>query len=312
MTSMGRVTSGLRGRLTRLLHWDLTVRDLDTSIAFYEALTPFRATDPVDDGVGRSALLDVPGRRLPRLRLTQWHDGAVGAPHDVIGALGFTRVVLHVADLDATRARAEALGFPPVAPTTGDDFRFDVGSRGSVAYTVWTCLDPDGIVVEFLRSGEPKVSTVAQGTADLERSLAFHTDVLGLDLVDTVATPGPVPNVYLPGGAPVEFRGVFLRVPGVEAGYLDVLEHRDPAARRAPYATERQVGVVRGVLGVDDVDAAAELLRATPGVGASVEGPREVRFGADLGTRRMLEVRDPDGAILGLAEDGPGVRPTGA
>lgn len=254
------MTSTPRVRATRLLHWELNVRDLARSIAFYEALTPLRATKRIDDDRMRSSLLRVDGSPSPALRLVEWRDPATtGDAHDSIGAIGFTRVVLHVADLDGTRAVAESLGVEPVAPTTDDDFRFELGSRGSTAYRVWSCLDPDGIVVEFLENPVPKVSTVAQGTGSLERAVAFLTDELGLRVVDTVATTRPMPNVYLPGGDPVEFHGVFLRTATDAPGYLDVLEHRSPAARHPAYPHEHHVGVIRCVLEADGLPPGAEI-----------------------------------------------------
>ena len=270
----------------RILHWELNVRDLAESVAFYESLTPLRATVVVDDGVSRSTLLAGDAAPVPRLRLVERRvPRTVGSAHDSIAALGFTRVVLHVADLDATRSLAESLGIRPVAPTTGDDFRFELGTRGRVAYRVWSCLDPDGIVVEFLESPVPKVSTVAQGTASLEHAVGFLTATLGLDVVDTVATTRPMPNVYLPGGHPVEFSGTFLRF-GDAPGYLDVLEHRDPAARRPAYDVDHHVGVIRCALEVAHLD----------------EPTGAVDFGGSLGRRRVRDLRDPEGVRYQLVE----------
>lgn len=263
----------------------------------------------VDDGRTRSVLLVGAAAPLPRLRLVEWREPpTTGVAHDSIAAIGFTRVVLHVADLDGTRELAERLGIEPVAPTTGDDFRFELASRGSVAYRVWSCLDPDGIVVEFLENALPKVSTVAQGTAALTSNLGFFTEVLGLGLVDSVATTRPMPNVYLPGDAPVEFRGVFLRVPGDTGGYLDLLEHRDPASRRPAYDLPHHVGAVRCAFEVGDLDAAEHALRGFAWAGAPFavdHGIRLLDFGDPLGRRRVLDLRDPEGVAYQLV-DGAG------
>lgn len=300
-------SSSLRTHLTRLLHWEITVRDLDRSLAFYEALTPFRAASVIDDGARRSTLLSIDGGPMPRLRLVEWRTPrTTGTAHGRIGAVGFTRVVCHVADLDATRELAESQGMPPVAPTTGDEFRFELGTRGSVAYRVWACLDPDGVVVEFLENPLPKLSTVAQGTAHLERSLDFFTRILGLDLIDTVATTRPMPNVYLPGDAAVEFHGVFLRVAGDTGGYLDVLHHHDPASRLPAYDEPHHAGAMRCAFGVDDLDAAVRQLRmleAPDGPFAVDGGPGEIDFGGPLGRRRVLDLRDAEGVAYRLVEE---------
>ena len=192
----------------------------------------------------------------------------------------------------------------PMLATTGDDFRFELGSRGSVAYRVWSCLDPDGIVVEFLENPVPKLSTVAQGTAALARHLGFYTDVLGLEVADTVATVRPMPNVYLPGGEPVEFHGVFLRVPGDPNGYLDLLEHRDPGTRRPPYELTHHVGAIRCAFEVKDLDAAERTLRDARRHGGHTIGERirVTDLGRPLGRRRVLDLCDPEGVAYQLVE----------
>lgn len=306
----GSRDGGLHNRINRILHWDLNVRDLDRSIVFYEALTSFRASNVVREGSGafQSALLvntnaDAP---LPRLNLVQWLDPSpVGTPHDSLGATGFVRIVLHVTDLEGARRKAERLGAVPVAPTTGDDFRFVLGSRGSTAFHAWACLDPDGVVVEFLENPSAKLSVVAQGTTALEQDLRFYTDVLGLDLTDTVETPGPVPNVYLPGGAVVEFSGAFFRVRGDDRGYLDWLEHADRALHRPPYEVAHHVGLIRCTFEVDDLAAAEQTLRAARWRDEPVwvDGPPvDQMFGDPLGRRRVLTFRDPEGVAYQLVQ----------
>ena len=85
---------GLHDRINRILLWDVNVRELDRSIAFYEELTSLRATPPVLDanagvllegcgGTARTTLLENGNRAAPwpTLRLVQWIDPApVGAP----------------------------------------------------------------------------------------------------------------------------------------------------------------------------------------------------------------------------------------
>ncbi len=110
--------------------------------------------------------------------------------------------------------------------------------------------------------------------------------MLGLEESDTVETLRPVPNIYLPGGPPVQFRGAFFRVPGQALGYLDWLEHRDAGRRHPPYREGQHVGIIRCALEVADIDAASDAL------GLEIT---DRRFGAPLGLRPTIDVLDPEG-----------------
>lgn len=278
--------------ITRILFWEINVTDLDRTVAFYEQLTSFRAESPAAEsdreiegrpGRIRSVMLANTNRAapLPTIRLTQWIDPEpLGRPHTSPGAIGFFRVVVHVTDLDETRRRAEALGARPFAPTTGDDFRFTLGSTGSRSYRAFAVHDPDGIVVEFLESPSPKLSTVAQGTGRFEANRYLYIEGLGLELTDTVETAHPVPNIYTPAGGTVSFRGGFFRARDDDHGYLDVLEHTDPAVRDAPYPVANHVGVIACAFEVDP--------------GRAFEGV-EQDLGPSIGRRRMLPLSDEEG-----------------
>lgn len=313
VTGMGR-HHGLHDRINRILHWDVNVRHLERSIAFYEALTSYRSgplvlhEDPRTGERYRAITLENTNRAAPTptLRLIQWlHPAAVGQPHRRVSSIGFTRAVFHVADLDATRRTAESIGLSPFAPTTGDEFRFVTASLGSQPYRVFACHDPDGVIVEFIEASSPKLSTVAQGTGGLEGNLAFFRDILGLDLTDTVETPGPVADVYTPDGGTVEFSGAFFRVRGDDRGYLDWLEYQPSSVRDKPYAEPNHIGVIRCAFEVDDLDEAERALRAAlwNGYPIAIEGDAVAcDFGPPLGIRRTLSFLDPEGVRYALVE----------
>lgn len=289
------MTSDAGAGILRLLHWEVVVTSLQRTLAFYEGLTPFRHTAVVATPREMSSILVLPSSAgtTPRLRLVQPLDPPPhGAPHDSLGASGFVRIVMHVSDLDHARLNAERRGVRPVAATTGDDFEFELRSTGRRSYRVWACLDPDGIVVEFLEGPRPALSTVASGTADLVAARRFLTGVLGLVLTDTVRTPNPVPNVYLPHGTPVDFVGEFFRVAADPRGYLDVLEHADHGLRRAPYASDTNVGIARCAVEVEDLARAMGVLQRA---GLEIGDAEQIDFGADLRVRRTLSFRDPEG-----------------
>ena len=301
---MQRGIDGVR----RILFWEINVTDLERTVAFYEQLTSFRADGSaveydreVDERAGRARSVTLANTNraapLPTIRLTQWLDPQpVGRPHTSPGAIGFFRVVVHVTDLDDARRRAEALGAHPFAPTTGDDFRFVLGSTGSRSYRAFAVHDPDGVVVEFLESPSPKLSTVAQGTARFETERYFYVRVLGFELTDTVETAHPVPNIYTPAGGSVSFRGAFFRAPGDTHGYLDWLEHGDPAVRDAPYTAGNHLGVIACAFEVDDLARAEDALRVATWHGRSLEvgAVGDTEFGV-LGHRRLVAFSDPEG-----------------
>lgn len=301
--------------IERILFWEINVTDLDRTIAFYEHLTSFRADGPAAEstreldgrpGRARSVMLANTNSAapVPTIRLTQWLDPTpVGQPHTSPGAIGFFRVVVHVTDLDETRRRAEALGVHPFAPTTGDDFRFVLGSTGSRSYRAFAVHDPDGMVVEFLESPSPKLSTVAQGTARFETNRYLYIEVLGFELTDTVETAHPVPNIYTPGGGTVSFRGAFFRARGDAHGYLDWLEHTDPAVRDAPYGSGNHVGVIACAFEVDDLAGAGDAIRRVRWEQRPLEvGTAGVQELGSLGRRLVLPFIDPEGVRYALVE----------
>ncbi len=238
------------------------MRDLDRSVAFLESFTALgRRARWMPATTARPYAASRP---LPGLRLVQWHTGRrLAAPTASGRSWVSPGSCCTVADLDAARSRARSRsGIVPVAPTTGDDFRFELGSAGNRADRVWSCLDPDGTSSNCSRTRCPRSAPVAQGTADLATAREFLTGVLGARPRRHRRDARPRAQRLPPGGDPVEFRGVFLRVPGEAARHLDVLEHRPGA--RAPNATTPPASrVVHVALEVDDVDAARDPARDT-------------------------------------------------
>jgi catechol 2,3-dioxygenase-like lactoylglutathione lyase family enzyme len=323
MHAWSGVAGTLHDRINRISHYDMNVRDLDRSVAFYESVTTMRADVPArNDQVGAvhgRASGSFVSRMLhnqnatapsPRLNLVRWTDPPpVGSPHQEVAQLGFYRTVFHVPDLELAFETVVRLGARPFTAITGEDFRFVFGSGGTVAFRVFACHDPDGNVAEFIEHASPKLSVITQGTRTLESDLGFYTAVLGLDLTDTVQTPGPVPNAHSAGGGTVSLSGAFFRVRGDDRGYLSRLQpdghqHAFGTSHRA-YAEPHHVGVVRAVFEVDDLDLAMEALsRATwNGERTRIDhGPLELDFGPLFGARRVVGFRDPEGVGYQLVE----------
>jgi lactoylglutathione lyase len=122
-----------------------------------------------------------------------------------------------------------------------------------------------------------RVGYVILFVADLERSVAFYRDVIGLPF-------------KLQGDGYVEFATQGTRFGLYDRNRLDELTGQDSATPGRPG------GEV--VFLVEDVDAEAERLR---GAGATIlEGPVDRAWG-----HRTVHVEDPDGFVVELAEEIP-------
>jgi catechol 2,3-dioxygenase-like lactoylglutathione lyase family enzyme len=135
------------------------------------------------------------------------------------------------------------------------------------------------------------VSHVAVGVRDMDRSLRFYRDVIGLDV--------RFDDIEEFGGA-VKRRGVYLRWSDDPHAPFIVL---DEQLTREPSGTPKslfETGIHHFGFWVDNVDAIADRARAD-GV-EFVYGPADadtVTYGEPAGgTIRFMLVRDPDGNVV--------------
>ena len=150
------------------------------------------------------------------------------------------------------------------------------------------------------------VSHVAQCVADLDRSLHFYRDLLGL----TVRLHTTQPMARRPGAesaemyqSPRESRtvaNVYVDDPDTAQPFLVLTSHPGDRVGGEPIKLD-QVGISHISFGVEDVRAYAEELIAN---GVSLAGSLE-DFTNDLGVMRTFFVYDPDG-ILVQFDQGPG------
>ncbi len=139
-------------------------------------------------------------------------------------------------------------------------------------------------------------SHICISVSDVERSLAFYRDGLGLDVVFDRKLSGP--GMESATGEPgARGRMVGLKVPGPGGVTIELLgfAHRSAGsegARAAPGST--RVGYTNASLGVDDLDAAhAELVAA---------GIQPLQEPFEVGGVRMFFVADPDGTAIEIVE----------
>jgi catechol 2,3-dioxygenase-like lactoylglutathione lyase family enzyme len=129
---------------------------------------------------------------------------------------------------------------------------------------------------------------------DLDRSLAFYRDVLGMEIVFEQEKRGGY-LAEIVGYADAHVRMAHLQFPG--GGHrVELFQYLHPTPRGEP-GEPRDVGITHVCLAVPDIDALFERVVAA---GASpLSEPVLVDTGANAGGRGVY-VRDPDGTLLEL------------
>jgi len=148
---------------------------------------------------------------------------------------------------------------------------------------------------------------------DLDRSLPFYRDILGMRIAEPIFIGEGPPMGGIGLGAEaygfrserdVKVRGVFLRFGNDETeAFIDLLEFIQPRSIGGPYSTLHNIGIARIALKVSDIDQSyKELL--SKGV-KFITPPVRVLIGENyLADIRYCCFYDPDGTILELY--GPG------
>lgn len=138
---------------------------------------------------------------------------------------------------------------------------------------------------------------------DVDRSLAFYRDALGLQLVyDQVITRPPRPDD--PAGQPRKMRLALLRANDDFVGVIGLLEYTAPRLEEPPIEARRPgIGDVILVINAADLEQRFARVRATPGVRVSSE-PQLTEYPSPDGTGsiavRVSVVWDPDGYFVEL------------
>lgn len=140
--------------------------------------------------------------------------------------------------------------------------------------------------------------------ADIERSTAWYTDVLGLELLarqrnDNAYTRAIVgmPDALLE----IAFLALPGRAPGAPAIELELIEYVSPRGQ-APALTTNLPGVAHLAFDVDDIDAVLARLRSAGTY--PVNPPVEINRGVNRGMRACY-LRDPDGFTIELMQPAP-------
>lgn len=128
--------------------------------------------------------------------------------------------------------------------------------------------------------------------SNLERSLAFWRDVLGLELSHRAHQTGEL-AAEITGVAGAEIQLAVLKTP---TGHkIELLEYLAPAERKHFQPRPCDVGSAHMALTVDNLEA---LLGAIEPFGWKAAGaPQTLRTGPNTG-KRVVYVRDPDGTTI--------------
>ncbi len=127
--------------------------------------------------------------------------------------------------------------------------------------------------------------------SDLDRAVAFYTEVLGFPLLNrSIRDPEVISKVVGVPGADIEV--AYVQAPGHR---LELIEYRGPADRGRVESRPCDTGFAHIAFDVDDIDAVIAAVSAA-GV-APVNEAQDLVHGPNKGGRAVY-TRDPDGCTL--------------
>jgi catechol 2,3-dioxygenase-like lactoylglutathione lyase family enzyme len=144
------------------------------------------------------------------------------------------------------------------------------------------------------------VGNFAHIVSDLDRSLGFYRDVLGLSVTNTIPF-GPNDAVaafgHTEGG---QSRVAVLTVPGLAMG-IELIEYKD-IARTPQRPRFVDPGAANMAFRVRDLDGLFTRIQKSPGVTVITEGGRPVTLTTPNGVLHAVFVQDPDGFVVELID----------
>lgn len=318
----------LHDRLNHVSHWDINVTDLERSRKWYEANTNLRVITRT------TASQDFPGINIingsfggymmkdktlppgsPMIHLVEWSSPRpVGQAYSSTANAGWCRMIAVVENIDEARKTVLENGCEPFHPTWRTPLRVNP-TLPEMDFQIFLVRDPDGVCVEFCDTVAQEATgpgtrplvplMVAPNTAQLEKNLQFYVDVIGLDFICGVQTPGQVFNAWDPSGGQSGFSGAFLSVRGAGSCFWECLQWMDSPKYPTPYKEGNHVGVVRLVIEVDNVEAAQVALKEgshSLGYDVYIGEVETWDFGPEMGARKVVNFQDPEGVAYQLIQ----------
>ncbi|MDT7952041.1 MAG: VOC family protein [Acetobacteraceae bacterium] len=247
-------------QVTRLLRIELTVADLDRAVAFYTSLPGLSSGGRDEADPAMAALLGAERIEQACLRrgdqtilLQQFMPAGVPFPSDPASCdQSFQHCALPVADCQAA-ARAIPASATPIS--VGGPQQLPPRSGGATAYKF---RDPDGHPLELIQFPDGHVNGVDHSaivSSDVERSIAFYRDQLGLTVASRQTNRGPEQD-RLDHLSDTVVDVVALQ-PRVATPHIEILAYRSPPVRQAAPYQPRDIVATRLVLAVDAIPSPA-------------------------------------------------------
>lgn len=292
----------------RIFHVNVNCSDLERSLAFYRDVLGLQQgahTQPATPQPGGAFGLDTAqwdawiltgdnGYDGVALDLLEWQVPAPTGTPPVANGIGFTRLGLSTPDVDHLHAALveagnECFGAP-----------HDIQVEGAPPVRAFVFKDPDGTLIEAVGGDTTRIAFVSVNTTDLDRSVAFYRDVVGVPPLMRWSPPGgDGANLGIDG--PLEMEMVYLAQGTAGTGFAIDLQHiTTPPPVGTVSASANQLGIYRMAFTTDDIDRDHRVL-VDAGV-ACVSPPADLEMGPGIPPLRALLFPDPDGTMLELIE----------
>lgn len=290
----------------RIYHCNSNCADLERSVGFYEALGLRKVlrTVPSRNQSGSAFGLDEvawdawimhsdDGLDGLSLDLLEWKlPLPTGVPPKLDGEPGYNRLMISTPDLDATVERAIAAG----GTLVGGPIEVEAGpDRPRLAMM----LDPDGVPVQLLASTRTSIAQVVVNCVDIDESLAYYRDVMGLR-VELEPTEMVWTKELFAAPTDCRVRGAIL-ADGGSVFTVALVQWLDPAPRtEARVRSANELGLFRMAWSTTDCVADEAIVRAAGSV--PFVPTEELSVGDDLPLLLVLFWPGPNGECLELIE----------
>jgi catechol 2,3-dioxygenase-like lactoylglutathione lyase family enzyme len=296
---------------SRIFHVNSNCTDLERSLVFYRDQLGLRQnTHPIPSFLQRGDAFGLDevmwdawmlqsdlGNEGLALDLLEWKvPEPTGAPPKSINETGFHHLTFAVPDLRACIARLRHAGVTIV----GGPVDMDLGNGSSIAMAM--VLDPDGVPLQLIGGRDTRISHVVVNTRDLDASVAYYRDVMGLDVMRIVGAVRQSGELYGLDGD-VECRSAMMRDRGSKF-MVELIEWIDPvpAPGSDRVRTANEVGLFRMAFSTTDCHGDEAIVRAAGSLPFAPTGTLSV--GDHLPLLYVLFWSGPNGECLELIQTG--------
>lgn len=295
---------------SRIFHVNTNCSDLDRSLTFYRDLLGLKQnTHPIPsilqrgDAFGLEQVMwdawmlqsDLGDQGLS-LDLLEWKVPVpAGQPPRACNETGFHHLTFAVPDVRATVDRLRGAGVTVI----GEPIDMDLGNGSSL--TMAMVADPDDVPVQLIAGRDTRISHVAVNTRDLDASVAYYRDVMGLDVLRVVGAVRQAGSLYGLDGE-IECRSAMLKDPGSKF-MVELIEWLDPLPQGPPHVRRaNELGLFRMAWSTQDCHGDEAVVRAAGSVPFAPTGKLSV--GDHLPLLWVLFWPGPNGECLELIETG--------